>query len=874
MTGIMQPPLVKIGRGAGEINPDAIAAALREKVRGEVRFSQGDRAMYATDGSNYRQVPIGVVVPRDEEDVIRGMEICRDFGAPVLARGGGTSLAGQCCNVAVVFDFSKYMHRILELNPDRRYAWVQPGIVNDTLRDEANQYTLTFGPDPATHNRCTIGGNIGNNSCGIHSVMAGKTSENVEELEILTYEGHQMRVGATPEAELEEVVRGGGPRGEIYGRLRSLRDRYAGRIREGYPKIPRRVSGYNLDKLLPEAGFNVAQALVGTESTCAMVLRARCRLVYNPPERTLVVLGYKDVYDAADHIMEVLAYKPIGLEGLDYEFIEDMKIKGLHPRDLALMPEGGGWLLVEFGGHTAEESRDKAHRLIKDLERQPGAPHIKLFEDKAHEKLVWELRESGLGATAHVPGQKENWEGWEDSAVPPRFVSRYLKDLHKLFGKYGYRGALYGHFGDGCVHTRIDFDLKTADGIRHFRSFLSDAVDTVLSYGGSLSGEHGDGQSRAEFLPRMFGKELMEAQHEFKRIWDPRWKMNPGKVMDPMPVDSNLRYGVRYDPPNPATHFHYADDHHSFARAMERCVGVGECRRLGDGTMCPSYMATREEKHSTRGRARVLFEMLEGDPLEGGWKNEYVKDALDLCLSCKGCKGDCPVNVDMATYKAEFLSHYYKGRIRPRNAYASGLIHWWARAASHAPALANLFTQAPGLSAVAKFAAGYSQKRHMPPFAYETFRDWFKKRPGVNEGKREVMLWADTFSNYFQPEIAKAAVEVLEDAGWRVTVAEPASVLRAPALRLRHAGYGEGAAAARHSRSTSADRARNPHRSAGAELRLGFPRRDDGPHLGRRGRHAPARPGLPAERVPGGQGRALPSAAHEAPRAGSHPLPP
>ena len=484
---------------------------------------------------------------------------------------------------------------------------MQPGIVNDTLRDAANQYTLTFGPDPATHNRCTIGGNIGNNSCGIHSVMAGKTSENVEELEILTYEGHQMRVGATPEAELEEVVRGGGPRGEIYGRLRSLRDRYAERIREGYPKIPRRVSGYNLDKLLPEAGFNVAQALVGTESTCAMVLRARCRLVYNPPERTLVVLGYKDVYDAADHIMEVLAYKPIGLEGLDDEFIEDMKIKGLHPRDLALMPEGGGWLLVEFGGHTAEESRDKAHRLIEDLERQPGAPHIKLFDDKAHERLVWELRESGLGATAHVPGQKENWEGWEDSAVPPRFVSRYLKDLHKLFGKYGYRGALYGHFGDGCVHTRIDFDLKTAEGIRHFRSFLSDAVDTVLSYGGSLSGEHGDGQSRAEFLPRMFGKELMEAQREFKRIWDPRWKMNPGKVMDPMPVDSNLRYGVRYDPPNPATHFHYADDHHSFARAMERCVGVGECRRLGGRHHVPELHGyARREAFDARPRAGAV----------------------------------------------------------------------------------------------------------------------------------------------------------------------------------------------------------------------------------------------------------------------------
>ena len=747
-----------------------LAAELKRKLRGEVRFDAGSRALYSTDGSNYRQVPIGAVIPRDEDDVIHTVRVCREFDAPVLARGGGTSLAGQCCNAAVVMDMTKYMHRIIELNPDERYAWVQPGIINDSLRHAAEKHRLTFGPDPATHNRCTIGGNIGNNSCGIHSVAMGKTSENIEELEILTYEGDQMRVGRTSEEELEEIIRGGGRRGALYARLKTLRDRYADEIREKYPRIPRRVSGYNLDKLLPEAGFHVAQALVGSECTLVTVLAAKTRLVHSPPFRTLLVIGYEDIFHAGDHVPQILEFQPLGLEALDDRFIRDMKVKGLHPRDLELMPEGGGWLLTEFGGDTKEEADDKAHRAMDALRRQARPPHLKLFTDKTHEHMVWEIRESGLGATAYVPGQKENWEGWEDSAVPPAAVGDYLRSLRKLLDSYGYQCCLYGHLGDGCVHTRIDFELKTAEGIRQYRSFMSEAVDLVLSFGGSLSGEHGDGQSRAEFLPRMFGHKIIEAFNEYKTIWDPQWRMNPGKVVHPYKIDENLRYGAAYRPATPQTHFKFHEDHSSFARAMERCVGVGECRRLDGGTMCPSYMATREEMHSTRGRMRLLFEMLQGDPLTKGWKDDHVKEALDLCLSCKGCKGDCPVNVDVATYKAEFLSHYYAGRLRPRSAYASGLIHWWARLASRMPALANFVTQAPGLSAAARFAAGYSQKRRLPPFAYETFQEWFRKRAPRNPGKAKVVLWPDTFNNFFQPEVAKAAVEVLEEAGCQVEV--------------------------------------------------------------------------------------------------------
>ncbi len=762
---------VKIGTTPGAIDLKLLGSALREKVRGEVRFDNGSRALYSTDASNYRQVPMGVVIPRDEDDVYYTMRICREVGAPVLNRGGATSLAGQCCNAAVVLDFTKYMHRLLELNPDERYVWVQPGMINDSLRQAANRYGLTFGPDPATHNRCTIGGMIGNNSCGAHALMNGKTSENIIELDILTYEGHMMRVGRTTGAELDEIVRGGGPRGEIYRGLRALRDRYAGEIRARYPKIPRRVSGYNLDKLLPEAGFQVAQALCGSESTLVTVLAAKTLLIPNPAHRTIVMLGYPSIFEAGEHILEILAHHPVGLEAIDDALVSDIKIKGLHAKDIAALPEGAGWLLVEFGGDSKDEAAGKAQGLMDAMRRAPKPPNVRLSDNPAEEHMVWQVRESGLGATALVPCQKETWEGWEDSAVPPTNVGGYLRDLKALFDKYGYRGALYGHFGDGCIHTRLDFGLKSAEGVRQFRSFLSEAVDTVLAHGGSLSGEHGDGQSRAEFLPRMFGSRIIEAFQEYKSIWDPAWMMNPGKIVKPYRVDENLRYGANYHPAQPATYFQYPSDGYSFAGAMERCVGVGKCRRIEGGVMCPSYMATREEMHSTRGRARLLWEMLQGHPLHDGWKNEAVYEALDLCLSCKGCKGERPVNVDMATYKAEFLAHYYAGRLRPRHAYASGLIFEWARLASRVPRLANFMTHAPVLGSLAKWAAGYEQRRTIPRFADVTFKAWWRRRAIRGEGSPKVLLWADTFTNYFQPEIAKAAVEVLEDAGCQVEVA-------------------------------------------------------------------------------------------------------
>ncbi len=746
----------------------ALAARLKKETAGEVRFDAGSRALYSTDSSNYRQIPIGVVIPKTMEDVEKTVSICREFQAPILSRGGGTSLAGQSCNVAVVLDFSKYLHKLLELDPAQKFARIQPGIVLDDLRAEAEKHHLTFAPDPSTHNHCTLGGMIGNNACGVHSVMGGKTVENIEELEILTYDGLRLRVGQTSEADLETIIRGGGRRGEIYSRLKTIRDKYARLIRKQYPQIPRRVSGYNLDQLLPENGFNVARALVGSEGTCVVVLEAKARLIYSPPLRCIVVLGYPDVYSAGDHVMEVLACKPIGLEGVDDVLARNMKILKMHASDLRLLPEGNSWLIAEFGGETREEARANAQRLIQAMQKVSNAPSAKLYDDPQVQEHIWKVREAGLGVTARVPGQPVAWEGWEDSAVPPEKVGIYLRSLRKLFQKFGYECALYGHFGDGCIHTRIDFGLKNKPGIEKYRRFVTEAAELVVSLGGSISGEHGDGQSKADLLPIMFGDELIQAFREFKTIWDPQNRMNPGKVVNAFHNDENLRLGVNYNPWQPATHFHYAEDGNSFPESMLRCVGVGTCRRGDTGTMCPSYMVTREERHSTRGRARLLFEMLQGEIIHDGWRSEEVKEGLDLCLACKGCQTDCPMHVDMATYKAEFLAHYYQGRLRPRHAYSMGLIQRWARLASLMPGIVNALGRMPLVGSAIKWAGGISQKRSLPQFAAETFRDWWKKRSPINAGKPPVILWVDTFNNHFHPQILRAAVEVLEATGHQV----------------------------------------------------------------------------------------------------------
>jgi FAD/FMN-containing dehydrogenase/Fe-S oxidoreductase len=791
---------------SSRLNVDAAALEreLHNTIQGEVRFSDGDRALYSTDSSNYRQIPIGVVIPRDRSDVIAAVAACRKFSAPITCRGGGTSLAGQCCNVAVIIDFTKYMNRIIEINPEQKLARVEPGLILDELQKALKKDGLIFGPDPATHNHCAIGGMLGNNSCGVHSVMAefygggARCSDNVREMEVLLYDGTVMRVGKTHDADLAQIINEGGRRREIYKKLVGLRDKYGELVRQRFPKIPRRVSGYNLDDLLPENGFNVARALIGTEGTCVIILEATLELIVIPPVRSLVVLGYPDIYHAGDHIPEIRKYKPVGLEGIDDVLIDAMKLKHIHPRNLEILPEGKGWMLVEFGGKTREEADEPAKKLMVELKAQRNAPTMRLVDDPEPEAVVWEIRDAGLGASARVPNQPDTWEGWEDSTVLPNDIGNYLRDFRALLNKHNYLCTLYGHFGQGLVHTRIDFGLKTHEGIQTYLRFTDDAAELIKRYGGSLSGEHGDGQSRGELLPKMFGDELVQAFCEFKEIWDPDWKMNPGKIVKPYRRDENLRYGEHYDPPQWRTYFEYPADRGSFSYALERCVGVGKCRRHEHGTMCPSYMVTREEEHSTRGRARLLWEMLNGEVIgKNRWRDAKVKEALDLCLACKGCKADCPVNVDMATYKAEFLAHYYRHRLRPIHAYAFGLIHVWSRLAQISPGIVNFVNRAPITGDLVKALIGVAPRRQMPMFARESFKKWFARNRGNfigstraasglgNSGdephagtatasdrgdNKRVILWPDTFNNFFHPETAIAAVTVLEDAGFRVVI--------------------------------------------------------------------------------------------------------
>ncbi len=781
----MQPPTpLPLSSHAKPVDSFLLAAELENElkrvVRGEVRFDRGSRALYATDGSNYRQIPIGLVIPRDAEDVVAAVAACRKYGAPVLPRGAGTSLAGQCCNVAVVLDFTKYMNQVIQIDPQQKWARVQPGIVLDALQSQALKHQLMFAPDPSTHNRCTIGGMIGNNSCGTHSLLGGKTVDNVEELRILLYDGTQITVGATPDEELDRIFQKGGRPAEIYRNLRSIRDRYGDLVRARFPQIPRRVSGYNLDELLPERGFNVARALVGTEGTCVVVLEAKLKLIPSPPHRVLVALGYGDAFLAADHVPEILPFHPIGLEGFEGSIVDGLRRKGAP--NLDLLPEGRGYLLVEFGADDPNDAKNLALQLIDRLQRAPNPPALRLYTDK-EARAVWQIRESGPRAAAFAPGAPAEWEGWDDAAVAPEKLGSYLRDIRKLMDEYGYRGAFYGHFGHGCIHMRVSFDLQSEGGIRRYGEFVERAADLVVDYGGSLSGEHGDGQSRGALLPKMFGPELVNAFREFKSTWDPNNNLNPNKVVDPYLPTENLRLGADYKPLEPETHFKFPDDDGSFAKASLRCIGLGACRKHDSGSMCPSYMVTLEEEHSTRGRAHMLFELLQGEVVREGWQSESVKRALDLCLACKACKSECPANVDIATYKAEFLSHYYEGKSRPLHAYAFGMIDRWARLASMAPRMANFFSRSPGFNRLLRSALRLAPERELPRFAPSSFRQWARKHGVPNCGEetghaanssrhigREVVLWLDTFNNYFHPETSRAALEVLRRAGFTVRI--------------------------------------------------------------------------------------------------------
>ncbi|MFF8931764.1 FAD-binding and (Fe-S)-binding domain-containing protein [Streptomyces longwoodensis] len=748
-----------------------LEAALRRGVRGDVDFGVTARALVTMDASNYRRVPRGVVAPRDADDVAAVLAVCREHGVPVVARGGGTSIAGQATGTGVVLDFTRHMNRLVSLDPDARTAVVQPGLVLDRLQEAAAPHGLRFGPDPSTHSRCTLGGMIGNNSCGSHSVAWGTTADSVRELDVLTARGERLRPGRDW---------GGAPQG-----LRELVEGELSRLRTGFPELPRRISGYALDALLPERGADVARSFCGSEGTLGILTEAVVRLVEAPRARALAVLAYGDEGAAAEAAAGLLPYRPLTVEGMAADLVPPG----------AGLPRGGAWLFVETGGGTAGEARARAEEIVRAADVLDSL----VVTDPAAQRALWRVREDASGTATRMPDGTEAWPGWEDCAVPPARLGAYLRDFRALLASHGLRGTPYGHFGDGCIHVRIDFDLLGEAGVGRFRRFSEDLADLVVAHGGSLSGEHGDGQARAELLPRMYGPELVALFERAKAVWDPDDLLNPGMLVRPAPLDSHLRFAPLPRGPVPVV-FGYPADGGDFTAAVRRCVGVAKCRTAsagGPGVMCPSFRVTGEEAHSTRGRARLLHEMLAGELVTDGWRSPEVRDALDLCLACKGCRSDCPVGVDMATYKAEFLHHHYAGRRRPAAHYSLGRLPRWLRWASGArlTALVNALAAVRPLARVGKRLAGVAPERALPRLAGETFSRWWRRTAGRGSGGNGgadgshgggplVVLWPDTFTEHLTPSVGRAAVRVLEAAGLRVALP--------PTLRMRGRPVGDG----------------------------------------------------------------------------------
>ncbi|HEY2831617.1 MAG TPA: FAD-binding and (Fe-S)-binding domain-containing protein [Sporichthyaceae bacterium] len=718
-----------------------LVAALRDAVP-DTDDTVRRRAEYSSDASNYRHVPVAVVCPADADQLAAAVAVAAAHDVPVTMRGAGTSVAGNAIGPGVVIDCARRMKAVLELDPDARTARVQPGVVLDALQAAAAPYGLRFGPDPSTHSRATLGGMIGNNACGSHSVAWGRTVDNVLDLDVLLADGTRLRVGP-----LDSAAAGPGRAAELHRALHQLTDRHGAAIRTGLDRFARQSSGYGLHHLLPERGANLARALVGSEGTCAVVLAATVTLVPVPRQRALLVLAFDDLADAADVGPAMVALGPLTCEGMDTALLPP----GADPAAAGL-PAGRGWLLCEF------DDADAAHAAAARFGRAA------VLTDPAARAAVWRVREDGAGLATRVPdgtrGGTQAWPGWEDAAVPPERLGAYLRDFRDLMHRHQRRGVLYGHFGDGCLHVRIDFDLLSANGVAQFRAFITEAADLAAAHGGVASGEHGDGQARSALLARTYPPELIEAFSAFKAAWDPTGLLNPGILVAPRAVDADLR-------PGPARRslpvlFAYPEDAGSMENAARRCVGVGKCRSNSGGVMCPSYRATGDEKDSTRGRARVLQEMLRGELITDGWRSTEVRDALDLCLACKGCRSDCPVGVDMATYKAEFLHHHYRRRPRPAAHVSMGWLPLWARPAGRLPAVANLL----GRSRWLRRAAGLTDARSLPRFAAPSR---LPATGGPADGP-PVALWVDTFTAAFAPHLAVAAFDVLTAAGLRVQV--------------------------------------------------------------------------------------------------------
>ena len=734
---------------------DGLADALRRAGVGDVDDSGLARALYSSDASLYRVLPRAVVRPRHPDEIVAALEVCRSLGVPLTARGAGTSIAGNAVGPGLVLDTSRHLSAVTGIDAEARTATVQPGVVQAALQAAARPTGLRFGPDPSTHNRCTVGGMIGNNACGSRALAYGRTSDNVLGLDVVTGGGERLRLGP-----------GSPPPDGVLADLHRLVGTELAILRTELGRFGRQVSGYALEHLLPERGFDVARALVGSEGTLALVLGATVRLVAEPPVRGLVVLGYPTMAEAADAAPALLPHGPTAVEGLDTRMVQ--RLRDVPAAVVPELPRGDAWLVVELPGDSVAEVTAAADRVVADA----GAVDALVVPDAAHAAAIWRIREDGAGLAARTSEGRPAHAGWEDAAVPADRLGTYLREFEALLGEHGLQGVPYGHFGDGCVHVRIDFPFGDgADrGRARYRAFVTDAARLVASHGGSLSGEHGDGRARSELLPLMYPPTVLRLFEQVKALFDPADVLNPGVLVRPARLDDDVRVAA---PPERRTGLAlaYRHDGGDFSAAVHRCTGVGKCRAdLPGGVMCPSWPATREEKDTTRGRARVLQEMLApGGPVHD-WRAPEVHAALDLCLSCKGCSSDCPTGVDMAAYKSEVLHQSYRRRLRPRPHYTLGRLPRWADLAARAPRLANAVLGSRLGGGLAKWTAGMDQRRALPPFAARTFRRQWAGRPAPAGDGPPVALWVDSFTDHFAPPAALAAARVLEAAGYRVQV--------------------------------------------------------------------------------------------------------
>lgn len=749
------------GITAPKITAD-IAAELRRNGVDDADDSVLARSLYSTDASLYRVIPQAVVRPRDTSEVMAVIDTCRQAGIPLTTRGAGTSIAGNAVGEGVVMDLSKHLNRIIDIDTEARQATVQPGIVHAALQRRLAGSGLRFGPDPSTHTRCTIGGMIGNNACGNRALSYGRAADTIAGLKLATIGGERLDLGRGAESKPATLDR-------LDGLVRADLET----IRTEFGTFGRQVSGYSMEHLLPENRFDAAAFIAGTEGTLGVILEATVDLVADEPQRQLVVLGYASMAEAADAVNAVLEFSPITCEGISRRIAD---VFGTTGKPVPELPRGEGFLFVELAGDDAGEIDHRAGQLIA----ASGALGHRHVSEPVEQAALWRIREEGAGLAARA-FDRPCLSGWEDAAVPPARLGEYMREFEALMDAHQLHGAPYGHFGDGCVHVRIDFPMDEPDGTAGFRRFLTEAADLVAGFGGSMSGEHGDGRARSELLPAMYSPQALKLFAGVKDVFDPDNLLNPGVLVDPAPFDADLR-GSGHDwirrMDSGRTGLRLADDPGGLGTAVHRCTGVGKCRAdntASGGVMCPSYLATGDEKDSTRGRARVLQEMIDGRLVDGGFASPQVHEALDLCLSCKGCLSDCPTGVDMASYKAIVLDETYRGKLRPRAHYILGRLPFWARLASPFARLANAVMRVPGIVHIARWLAGVDQRRSLPAFAPTRFGRLTAGRTTVAPaGDNRVLLWVDSFTEYFSTGPGMAMIQVLESAGYTVeTLAKP-----------------------------------------------------------------------------------------------------